>query len=759
LKGIHLMVGLIMCSCLASAQSIKIRQAIVDGNLKRAFKLAEEAEADPDLKKDPEIYFLKAEVIYELMRDEFYLKKNPESLKIGLKSIERGRSRAGGEIYPEYREMVDRYVILNDLDANLQYRVNRYSQAVTKYLNSYSLNGNRTSYFWAGKCLITSEDTAEGEKIYQEIVFWSNEQHAMEKQVDSALSEVYTYFADKYWRKEKYDSANVYLESARKIFGGDPKLDYYQKEIATQRINKLPPSNLMMEIIKHTLEYFPTDSFFIKKENALALYLMRKNLENGNVITLDTSLARFAAQKVQRGNSKDKEIYKAHDQFIDTKTENVLWKLVAYFGKYEHKEASNYVCDIYIRQTASSDSIIDIQKRYLVIIDYAAKSKSLNLANQILSSAIALYGANAEFNAIQSSLISQNMKKELNRTDLGAMYTMMLRKEPNLTLLSDDFQVLTVKYIDALVKDRYYTSAKKIILTHGLAQPDNPLWNKKLKVLAKEDFYYSYYETRIVEDTVAGMRIPGFEWNGNPLLCEEGTVSDEVQQKVANRINYFRRQAGVPEIYLDEQLNGWCQKAALMMEVNKMMNHSPRANWSCFSDEGAQACKYSLLNKGTNTTLAVTSFFADNKNPSVGNRRWLLYPNGQALGHGSSTNYCALWALDDSGNVDTNLYKDKFVAWPPEGLVPNMMVFNHWSFSVNQDLTGAKIAVTESGNPINIEVMPLVKGYGLPTIVWKLKEELNNLPTDRDITVSVTLKNGRKYTYHVNILNFDPVGY
>lgn len=759
LQGFHLLVLSLIGFGAAQAQSDKIRQALEDGNAKRALSLALSSGEDSEFKKDPEVYFLKAQAIYELMKDPFYLKKYPESLKEGLKALEKGKSRADGAIFPEFTELADKYVGLNDMDALNDYKINRYSQAISKYMYSYSLNGNKISYFNAGKCWLAAADSGEGERIYREIIHWCNEQYAMNKKIDPQLSETYKYFGDKYWEEQKFDSADVVLIAARNIFGGDPVLDYYQREIAKQRIALLPPSSLMMDVIKKTLAYFPTDSFFVKKENALSLHLMRNQLANGELQRLDTTLAAFAQQKVDRNNSKDAALFREMDQFIDSKTENVLWKLVAYYAKYGHAEAANYAADKYIRQTAAKDTLPEIKKRYLVIIDYAAKTKSLHLANLLLSHGMSEYGVDPEFTAIQNSLISQNLKKKLDTDDQGALYEMMFRKEPVLATMSEDFQLITINYIDALVRDKQYVRAKNVIKTHMNGQADNPVWDKKRIVLAKEDFFYSYYSTRVKDEEVAGMLIPGFEWNGDPLQCNEGVLKSDIQQKVETRLNYFRRQAGLSEIYLDAQLNQWCQKAALMMETNKMMNHNPKANWSCYSDEGAEACKYSLLTKGANTTMAVTSFFADNNNPSVGNRRWLLYPNSKALGHGSSTNYCALWALDDSGNVDSNLHKETFVAWPPEGVIPKMMVFDYWSFSINQDLTGAKVTMSESGNPINLEMQPTMKGYGLPTLVWKPIQEVNTLPTDQEVAITIILRNGRKYTYKVYMMNFDAVGY
>lgn len=265
--------------------------------------------------------------------------------------------------------------------------------------------------------------------------------------------------------------------------------------------------------------------------------------------------------------------------------------------------------------------------------------------------------------------------------------------------------------------------------------------------------------TRVREEVVAGMKVGGYTWSGSKARCDPGTIDDDVQQKVEDRINYFRRQAGVPDIYLDAELNSWCQKAALMMESNKSLSHTPDSRWSCYSDEGAHAARYSLLTKGATTVFAVTSFFADNNTESVGNRRWLLYPNGLALGHGSTENACAIWASDDSGSVDTNVYKDKFVAWPPEGNLPKMMVFRYWSFSINQELKGSSVTMEIDGKPVPLYLQEFEDARRLSTLVWEPEFNFKTITSDTKVNVTVTIPNGRRYSYIVKVMDFDPIGY
>ncbi len=743
----------------ADAQVDKISLALEDGNLKRALKIAETSAEDPQYKKNPEIYFLKAETLYRIINDKFLGEKFPNALKTGIKALEKGRMRANGEFFPEYSGLVDNYVVLNNKKAAKEYKINKYSGAIKTYLKSNELNGDMTPIYWIGKCQMYMEDTVQGEEYYDRVILWSNNQHANDKDVEPIISEAYLYYADKFWGQKKYDSAGLYLESARRVFGANPRIDYFQKEVTKEQIKELPPSTLMMEKIKYILRYFPTDTFFVKKENALYLYLLRIHYQNRDTVRLDTMLSQFCSQKVERSNSKRVNQFKKCDQFLDTKKENVLWKLVKYFSKFDHIDMSNYVADKYIASTTKGDDAEDLQSRYTVIIDYAAKSQSLALANQLLLHAEIIYGETEGIIGLRNSLISKNQDYDLNTSDQGALYSLLIYSTLYLDEVTEKTEKIIDTYLDALIKDKEYAKAKVVILRHMEAQPDNTKWPEKLEYLTKEDFYYNYYMTRVKDEVVAGMTVNGFEWNGSSVNCDPGEIDMAIQQKVQDRINYFRRHAGIHEIFLDPELNDWCQKAALMMESNKNLSHEPDSRWRCYTDEGADAARYSLLTKGATTTMAVTSFMADTKNPSVGNRRWLLYPNGLALGHGSTKNAAVIWALDDSGSVDTNIYTEQFVAWPPEGSTPKMMVFNHWSFSLKQDLSDAIVIMTSGDEDIPLVVHDLVDGYGLPTLVWSPQLDVKAITGDMDVVVSVELKNGRKYVYYVKIMDFNPIGY
>lgn len=744
----------------AFGQADKIKQAMDDQNPKRALKLAEDSEADPEFRKDAEIYFLKAAVIYELLKDEFWLKKNPEAIDIAVKSIQKGKSKAGDQVLSGYDEVVAKFVELNNVSAFADYKINKYSKAYRTYMTSYELNGDERSYFEAGRSALYNLDTALGESHYFRVIDWVNEAQMNGRAPEKELSEAYLYFINKYWTKQRYDSANFYLEQARKIYGASEKLDFFQKEVAMQQIAQLPPSTFMMEIIQKNLTYFPTDTFFVRKENALYLYQIRQAVGRNDLPAADSLINSMTASKIYRNSGKHAAFYKEHDPFLGKEPDHVYWALAGYYNEHGHHEASNYLAYRYVLATTEQKDEAAMETRWTVIIDYAAKSKSLAFSEQLLNYARTVYPASASWDPLESSILGKFATKELKTADQGARFRMMLRESSRKGVeLSEEQTALCEKYIDQLVREKQYEDAESRISEMAGRQPDNPLWDRKRVYLAKEDFYYSYYMTRIVDEEVAGMKVNGFEWNGNQVQCKPGNLSSDILQKVENRINYFRRNAGVPAVYLDPELNDWCQKTALMMHANNVLNHEPNSKWSCYSDEGAHAARYALLTKGANTSTAVTAFMADNKNPSVGNRRWMLFPNGKAFGFGSTSEYSALWALDDSGNVDSSRYTERFVAWPPEGYLPKMMAFRFWSFSLYDNLKGAKVKMIEDGQEIPLKIQDYVEGYGMPALVWEPQTDFSSTSKDRNIHVIVDLPNGRRYEYDVKIMNFDAVGY
>ncbi len=740
------------------AQISKIEEAIEDENYARVIKIAEKFMDDDDMKKNPKVHYYHALGLYEMSKDPFYFKDNPDAIKYAVKSVNKGlKYDPDSSAFYTFAEFIDKLAEKQNELAMEQYSINKHTKAIKMFEASYELNKNRFAYNMTAKSALENMDTALAQTHYKNIIAWYNADYAKEDYKAEQETDAHIYFINKYWKAKNYDSANYYLDNARMIFGSDPKIDFYQKAIGMEHINTMPPSTLMMEYIKKNVNLFPTDTNFLHKENALYIYLLKNHILAERFSDADTMLKQFTAEKVARANSKDAYLMQLGDEFIAKKEENVLWKLSEYFQTYGHPTSAKYVLAQYIRKTAKQDTPAEIAARWLVISEYAFQSKGLPFATFVLQESIRNTKNHPDLLKFRTKTIVEKSKTNLNVDEASAIYALM--KDEYATKKSADNLELLEKigdnYINLLVKNVRFSTANAVMAELIAFNPKKD-YSIQLKYIAQEDFYKNYFLTKTKGKDQEGKEVEGFIWEGSIGGCDPGAVEPAIQQKVLDRINYFRRNAGVPEVLFDAATNEYCQKAALMMEANNRLDHNPSKNWRCYSADGAYAAKHSLLVKNSNTTIAVTSLMADQQNPTVGNRRWLLYPNGRIYGHGSTANNAVIWALDDSGSTDSAEYMEKAVCWPPVGYVPQMMLFKHWSFSLYQNLDSATVEVTQDGVKLNVKVEKLVEGYGAPTLVFVPDFNRESLPTNSNFKVVVTLSNGRKYSYTVRSFDYDP---
>ena len=743
----------------AQAQLYKIEDAVSDGNFKRVVKLAENFMDDKEMKKKPEVYYYHAMGLYELSLDPYFFDENPDAMKTAIKSIYKGLKKDDdsavlhGDFSDLLEDITKRY---NEL-AYDQYSINKMSRAFKMYTQSYGLNQNRTALWMSGKTALALEDTAHTDSTYTRLIALYNADTKNEVEDPEQELDPHVYFINKYWAKADYDSADYYLENARYVFGRDPKIDFYQKRVSMDRINAMPPSMLMMEYLRTNLEYFPTDTNFLHKENALYVYMMKNHIVGERYDMVDTLLRAFINSKVERSKSKQAAEIKQGDMFVTEKSENVLWKLAEYYHTYRHPVSSEFILDRYIHMTAKKDTAPEVLARWGVIAEYTIRTKELPFAIFVLQQAIEKTDQSEELLALRSKLLAERENHKLNVGETEALYDLM--KDEYAAYPDPDhqerYQNLGEKYIELLVKNVRFSTAMHIMAELMEDFPEGD-FSEQLRYLAQEDFYQNYFQTKTKGQDASGQVVELFEWNGSVSRCDAGQLEPDIQEKVLARINYFRRNAGVPEVFFDATTNEYCQEAALMMESNRRLDHEPTKNWRCYSADGAYAAKHSLLVQKAHTTLAVTSLMADQQNPTVGNRRWLLYPNGQIYGHGSTENYAVIWALDDSGSTDTAEYMEKAVCWPPNGYVPQMMLFKHWSFSLYQNLDSAQVVVKQDGNEIPVKIEKYVEGYGAPTLVFVPEINMAELPAKSIFEVEVTLSNGSQYSYTVHTFDYDP---
>jgi uncharacterized protein YkwD len=204
----------------------------------------------------------------------------------------------------------------------------------------------------------------------------------------------------------------------------------------------------------------------------------------------------------------------------------------------------------------------------------------------------------------------------------------------------------------------------------------------------------------------------------NVAACAAGDTTLAYKTAVIRMANYFRAMSGLPgNVALNLSWSAKAQQAALMMNANGTLNHSPPTTWTCYSAAGAEAAGHSNLAGGIGGPGALDLYMSDGGVPSLGHRRWILYPPQAEIGTGDTTNYNSLWVL---GPFGTRAATPNGVAWPAAGFVPYALAPSSmaWSFSVDgANFASTTVSVTKVGGgavPVTVSVLP--SGYGDETI-------------------------------------------
>lgn len=263
-------------------------------------------------------------------------------------------------------------------------------------------------------------------------------------------------------------------------------------------------------------------------------------------------------------------------------------------------------------------------------------------------------------------------------------------------------------------------------------------------------------------------------WTGTAGTCAQGTTLPAYRDAVEQRLNWYRSMAGVPpHITLDPDKNSMDQQAALMMSVNRALSHSPPANWTCYTPDGATAAGNSSLCLSNSPTYlqadpgCVRSYMWEDgsHNTAVGHRRWILYPQTRTMGTGdvpatgSYYSANALWFWDSNFDGPRPATRDLFVAWPPKGYVPASLVFERWSFSYpGADFRSAQVSMICNGQTLALTQLPVADGYGENALVWEAGACPPSAGADSraNVIVSNVLIGGSSKSFTYTVRPFDP---
>ncbi len=217
------------------------------------------------------------------------------------------------------------------------------------------------------------------------------------------------------------------------------------------------------------------------------------------------------------------------------------------------------------------------------------------------------------------------------------------------------------------------------------------------------------------------------QWRGSVEAGIPGGTSSRYQAATLRAVNFYRAMAGVGSVTFREDWNLKAAAAALMMAGENSLSHTPSLSWRFYTPDGAEAAGNSNLALGNTGPLAVAAYIEDSgdNNERAGHRRWILYPVLTEMGSGNaytSGNFGAnaLWVVPDSSRVSSRKPRDRYVAWPPPGNVPNTLVHPRFSFSMEAaDFRQAKVSVREGKKRVRAQIINRESGTGSPGIVFE----------------------------------------
>ena len=246
---------------------------------------------------------------------------------------------------------------------------------------------------------------------------------------------------------------------------------------------------------------------------------------------------------------------------------------------------------------------------------------------------------------------------------------------------------------------------------------------------ALEDYNTNYLGSEVSD--------PG--WTGSTETCNAGTLPQATHDKVIKRINYFRRMVGLNDnTTLDPSKYGMYQDAALMMKANNALNHTPPDTWICYTQNGYSGASTSNLALGAHASNAVTLFINDPgaSNTSVGHRRWILHSAKTQFSYGSTNSSMSLGVIGVAGG---NTKIPAFIAYPPNGYIPQTLTFPRWSFGIaGADFSAATVTMTGDSGNIPVTIISAGGNYGDKTIVWEPQGIVTNSNADVSYTVTVS---------------------
>jgi hypothetical protein len=215
--------------------------------------------------------------------------------------------------------------------------------------------------------------------------------------------------------------------------------------------------------------------------------------------------------------------------------------------------------------------------------------------------------------------------------------------------------------------------------------------------------------------------------------------------EVAKLVNFFRAMAGVPSVeFSNADATARALAAALAIAADQAVNASVlAAGGQCYSAAVQDTLSKSNSILGAGGARAIIAYMFGGTtagDASLRHRRWLLNPSTRVMANGDAFTFAPgdpdfnMWwpanalMVDLSGQFNSNLPNPipeglRFIAWPPAGFIPHLLVFPGWHVTLLKDVpagfrdASVSVMAAADGSEVGVDVI----SRGADTLVFEVK--------------------------------------
>ena len=684
--------------------------------LKKATKLS----ANDKYKKEPVPYYFQAEALLHIAKDKSLEKKYPkafkEAVKLSSKAAKLDEQGTGSIKFANFLITFEQEATIK---ANQLFNDQKYNRALPIYTAIFDLNNdNLSAQSSRGLCEIEMELSVGYETLASIIRKLEDTTIAQKIQLDSSIAHCFLQMTDHLLEEAVIDSAHKNIKLATALFPEDEAIaDQYHLIVKNykQFYHHYSKYSDALKICVQAANQYKDDKRFLTLEQEAMIKFTDAQILYGKYDFIESIWTNYTTRK------RDPN----HLENLDVSNDLLVNLIIEYHHIHQPAIAKRLVQvlfninkNVYEKVKPRDDFSFKLWGKQ--ICTRLMEKNDFYLAH-LLSKYIKLYiSDDPEINALENEV-----RAKLND------YKLTLSGQADLFI--KDKNTTAGQYVELLTGFHKVKTYEKAYIIFNIIADQYPE-DEQLKAIQKkiiiEDYHINFKGSRLIKQFVDDKIVDELRWKGNVKQCKPGHIFETAHIKTLQRINYYRRFAGVdlPSTF-SEDLNTKAQQIAFDVYP------------------GTEECKKSNLVKntpgiqmnGAHTSKAILSMMT--ATTDAGSRTYILNPKNQIMGHGSTDKNIVI-VNDDMNQVDEK-YDSLAIAWPPQGMVPAELIYGRWSFSLkNADFSKAKVKMKVFGREVPKENIVIdefnPQGAGIPTLSWLPKDVILYAQMDLEYEVEVS---------------------